>query len=208
MGGLGWQARCHNPPLLGSFKPNRWTVTHIYGALACSPSYIIACLCFSTLNKNLQALLVASIVQFLITTMKTSRWVQINSPPRSCHHKHNEENSRSEDAFQLRSSIWFMIFEKRNVPGAMVNSAIFFPHHHTVSTETIKQNARTHTRLACSCMWSRTSPINQAALESIGNIKRLNLFRCLVLIAYYTIITHLRSHGAWEGQTQPPQPHT
>lgn len=59
----------------------------------------------------------------------------------------------------------------------------------------------THTELPCSCVLLRLSPINQAASESIQNIKRLNLFRCSVLIAYYTIITHLESLGPCEPDT-------
>lgn len=43
--------------------------------------------------------------------------------------------------------------------------------------------------------------------ESIGSIKRLNLFRCLGLIAHYTIITHfyLVKH---ESQTNKSLVHT
>lgn len=91
----------------------------------------------------------------------------------------------------------------------MVNSVIFFPHSHTdtpfpTNTHTRAQN----THLPCSCVVASLSPINQAALESIQNIKRLNLFRCLALIAHYTIITHLESHGPWEGETRAIHPHT
>lgn len=42
-----------------------------------------------------------------------------------------------------------MIFEKRNVPGAMVNGVIFFPHGHT---ETLPNTRRAHTYPVAVCV--------------------------------------------------------
>lgn len=72
-------------------------------------------------------------------------WVKIDKPTQlHRHHMCDEENSWSEDVFQLKLSIQFMIFEKRKAPGAMVNGVIFFAHCHTVSTDNPLHPIYTH----------------------------------------------------------------
>lgn len=98
---------------------------------------------------------------------------------------------------QMFQEHWLMVlFSSNNVTLRPLSS----PQH----TRTPQQSTHLPWSLAGSC----PSSINQVALESIENIKRLNLFRCLVLIAYYTIITHLVPHEAWERETHSPHPNT
>lgn len=74
----------HSKSLICPLKPSRWTLTHLVyylcniGLLALINNCLFV---FFNPNKNRQALLAASIVQFLITTIKTTlRWLKINSP--------------------------------------------------------------------------------------------------------------------------------
>ena len=114
-------------------------------------------LLFSTLDKNPFALACEppSIVTFFDSNnVNTSSRVQINRALCCCFQKHNDQNNGAwlggEDARQFTSSIPFMIFERRNTPGAMANSVVFFltpcQYKHTpLSVSRNHTHTRTHT---------------------------------------------------------------